>query len=577
MYEDEDAQVKDGYFNWDGKRLVRGETDRSQVPPGLYQVSVSVNGSPYQGSPKILLLGPDPLKSTVAADKGYLFIEDPDSAKVDVTLLDGEGQALTGWAVELSEEPTSGTWTPVTEASGVYSTNFDSGTAAVYVLKATARPSSASSAVFSIGQVSVTTLSTAGIQADMTLCNDAPPGMAMASFRAPTGMVLSAGLVCNLVFPSYVPIEKVNLLKFALTGLPDETVIERVDLSVSTVNQGQGSISGDKATFQQTLTKTINQSLTNFLATEHFWFKGTSPGSVRIDGTVTYKVPKGQSKTIAAVANTTIIDIEIVAPTGSADYDLTETRNTSTSGISFQARLRPADLSWEGNLNWILDLEYDTTESRGPWRSQKSFIAKNDQGVVQQYSSEGGKITARVQATYNGIPCEARIIFTVTGTQIPNATITQQLTALYNGTTPNLLTGIATVESGYRQFNNALEKYGVMGDWPLESSEDGGSHIGLMQMPTSMAYAWDWLANSQEAAGLFAANARQSENHESNVRAAHPTMPGMTGLEHENNALSLYRIGRYYYIPDVAFTAWIADPDNATGVDYAASVRLSLQ
>ena len=38
--------------------------------------------------------------------------------------------------------------------------------------------------------------------------------------------------------------------------------------------------------------------------------------------------------------------------------------------------------------------------------------------------------------------------------------------------------------------------------WPLESY-DGGSHIGLMQVPLSMHNAWNWEKNTEKGADIF--------------------------------------------------------------------------
>ncbi len=59
---------------------------------------------------------------------------------------------------------------------------------------------------------------------------------------------------------------------------------------------------------------------------------------------------------------------------------------------------------------------------------------------------------------------------------------------------------IADKESSYKQFRN-FSLYGQAWLWPNESVKDGGSHIGLMQMPTlGAARIWDWVQNATDRA-----------------------------------------------------------------------------
>lgn len=92
-------------------------------------------------------------------------------------------------------------------------------------------------------------------------------------------------------------------------------------------------------------------------------------------------------------------------------------------------------------------------------------------------ASSGGETARPVEYAY------------VVGVPIPDSEITSRLLTLYRGVTRNLLTGIAMKESSYRQFSDRT-LFGYAGKWPLESY-DGGSHIGLMMVPITMADSWN--------------------------------------------------------------------------------------
>jgi hypothetical protein len=75
--------------------------------------------------------------------------------------------------------------------------------------------------------------------------------------------------------------------------------------------------------------------------------------------------------------------------------------------------------------------------------------------------------------------------------------------ALFSPATSGLMTQIAAWESRpyCQQFfdppnTTAMYPDEIVDSWPLESGEDGGSHIGLMQVPISQPNAWDWIQNT---------------------------------------------------------------------------------
>ena len=154
---------------------------------------------------------------------------------------------------------------------------------------------------------------------------------------------------------------------------------------------------------------------------------------------------------------------------------------------------------------------------------------------------------------------------------IPDNTITGRLDNLYPssqsypaGGTANLMTGVAMHESTYTQFRFPLEGnsdlfglYGSLGipaKWPYESQQDGGSHVGLMQVGTTNADAWNWLTNTADAVNLFSGTVSPNKmsialTYENNIIngvknpkiAGHIGLRSLTSLERENMALVLYR------------------------------------
>jgi hypothetical protein len=168
---------------------------------------------------------------------------------------------------------------------------------------------------------------------------------------------------------------------------------------------------------------------------------------------------------------------------------------------------------------------------------------------------------------------------------IPDSEITARLLSLYQGPTPNLLTGIANLESTYRQFFQR-KLYGVSALWPNESNQDGGSHVGLMQMPTSQADAWDWHANTSDAAALFSAKIAAAGRLANRIISNYPSLPALTGVQIENMALVLYwpyanaSLTMQYYVPlgSGSNMQWAVNTaNNPNGVAYADSVRAKMK
>ena len=136
----------------------------------------------------------------------------------------------------------------------------------------------------------------------------------------------------------------------------------------------------------------------------------------------------------------------------------------------------------------------------------------------------------------------------------------------------------------YRQFSlRAL--FGFSALWPVESF-DGGSHIGLMQVPVNEMDAWDWQANTQTGARLFDDKLRAATRIEGRIRRQTPNLPRLTGTQVENMGLVLYGpfasgdLTMQYYIPQVNDNTvqWVINTaNNPNGVRYADSIRASVQ
>lgn len=183
----------------------------------------------------------------------------------------------------------------------------------------------------------------------------------------------------------------------------------------------------------------------------------------------------------------------------------------------------------------------------------------------------------------------------ITGVSIANTEVTNRLVALYaGGATPKLMTGIAHKESTYQQFRQQ-SLYEHPGLWP-NSSYDGGSHVGLMQMPITKSAAWDWLSNTQSGVSLFKEKLAIAKSIENSIRASHTNLAALGTVQRENMALVLYgpyaggtNQGKQYYIPSCNGTVvgancnggkwqWkVNTAGNPGGVGYANSVRSQIQ
>ena len=186
------------------------------------------------------------------------------------------------------------------------------------------------------------------------------------------------------------------------------------------------------------------------------------------------------------------------------------------------------------------------------------------------------------------------------------------------------MTGIATRESNYLHFcipnENCTTGQGLLYNrqdyWPHESLDNTASHIGLMQVLTTMESAWDWLKNSETAVDLFAGDKlRFAKTNERYIRhgvpkqkiSGHVGLRALTDVERENMALVLYgpfappanlslatKLVMQYYIPECRFGTvvqknqdlecqggvwtWVSNlTGNLNGASYADSIRADMK
>jgi hypothetical protein len=273
----------------------------------------------------------------------------------------------------------------------------------------------------------------------------------------------------------------------------------------------------------------------------------------------------------------------VTRPTDGTQFPLTELSETSTGPITFEA----GPIASGDTVQWTLQLNYATSGGRGSVQDIRSFSTDSATTTHDEtYTAIGGMIN--VQAKENGSnPQSAKPInIYVVGTDIPDADITSRLVSLYGGATPNLMTGIAVRESSYQQFTMS-SLFTVSALWPTESY-DGGSHIGLMQMPTTQADAWDWTANTADATNFFvSAKLPLATKLMNAIIATHPGLRPLTAAELEHMAVCLYgegarpKLSQQYYAPiQTAEGGWewaVNNSGNPKGVAYTNYVFSNLR
>lgn len=272
--------------------------------------------------------------------------------------------------------------------------------------------------------------------------------------------------------------------------------------------------------------------------------------------------------------------LTIESPAKGNVFALNQNTHTRSPDISFTAGGSGAS----GQVSWTISMEYDTDRPRGLPGLVSSINTNGTSTRKLYYQSQGGRVKVSATAGDNqACPLE---YFYVVGDAIPENEITNRLVGLYaHGVTPRLLTGIADKESTYRQFVSR-SKYDRQALWPVESF-DGGSHIGLMQMPSTVPHAWDWQINTQDAANLFREKLRIAAALERRIIRAHRGLRRLTDVESENMALTLYGPGaaaglenQYYRAVQLANGSYdwtVNTANNPVGVAYANDVRARIR
>ncbi|MBI4877867.1 MAG: hypothetical protein HY822_24820 [Acidobacteria bacterium] len=277
--------------------------------------------------------------------------------------------------------------------------------------------------------------------------------------------------------------------------------------------------------------------------------------------------------------------VRLRKPAEDKTFHLSES-NYTTANVVFNASGLADKIDWRGNV------KYRTIVSPN-FYANHDFTSAPGLDQTETFAGVGGQFMAEVSVA--GCPDKKPLEFTIAGAQISAGSVTDRLLSLYTGgTTPRLLTGFAMVESTYQHFLRQT-RYNVADYWPHESY-DGGSHIGLMQMPVSMQMAFDWLANTQGAAALFQQKLSAAARLETRIRKTRTGLRELTALERENMAILLYGPGasaaltEQYYAPVcVGGTVvqsecrggvwnWVVNAaGNAKGAAYVQKVRASIQ
>jgi hypothetical protein len=313
----------------------------------------------------------------------------------------------------------------------------------------------------------------------------------------------------------------------------------------------------------------------------------TIPGGVLSAGTVMNGVfPDGSTFNFGGSIDTLTItqgtgaSLTISSPTSSEIYPF----NDSTIRIATVPYQASANAS-NDTVSWSISLSYTTSGGVGPFTGGDSFTSPLNMEVNRTYRGEGGQVMVNAAGAATGNA--PSINYYISGASIPNSDITTRLIKLYQPTelpTQNLLAKIAVIESAgtYAQFQQTV-LYGVAADWPIESGADGGAHIGLMQVPTSMGDAFDWYTNTNDGYQIFASKLKPVYRYIASAQDAIPGLPSLSGTQIEDSALSYYRgFALKYYLPKVinGLPTWVQNPrtrtfvsDGDTAAGYVAKVR----
>jgi len=276
---------------------------------------------------------------------------------------------------------------------------------------------------------------------------------------------------------------------------------------------------------------------------------------------------QGQTTDADHDCDLTVFDVEIMEPDEADQFKLDQNDYRETSNIVFQARLLPTDLM--GTINWVLELSWGPSPQRTGFSEQEQFSSDSGAEYTKKYTAEGGKLDVQASGTTHGVTCDPKTVTAyVVGTAIPNDTIIARVKNLYDpdqeltqaekdkladlNWTDGICWGIIVKESSTMQFyNQTVENYPVE-RMPYVSDDDlngkygddnDGSHVGLMQVVTTKARAWDWQVNTAYGVGFYEEKLSIALNHWQNVKDSYPDATKWTAQQLEDNTSGHYRFG----------------------------------
>lgn len=240
-----------------------------------------------------------------------------------------------------------------------------------------------------------------------------------------------------------------------------------------------------------------------------------------------------------------------------------------------------AQSNCSGTAGWGLSWSY--TEIHNPNGVYLGSVTNTTQTLNQTvtYTTPAGNGGLLGMVVSTAFGAQQSVLPYVDGTPIQPSVIVSQLGAMYNGTTPNLLVGIAFRESSCSQFlfttNPYINQtYGIAGYWPNENAN--GTYIGLMMVPPTLSTLFDWTSNAAQGLSVLQYFLAAAARHYSQEIASYPSLPQLTALQQEQDALWLYGgWGSYgdYYVPNSSYNGWVVTTANNTGVNYVQNVYSS--
>ena len=350
-----------------------------------------------------------------------------------------------------------------------------------------------------------------------------------------------------------------------LTVLPDEAFVAVGTTKDFTAWTVEGGVSVDvtaSATFttsNESFTgATLTASSTNTSAMQGIDWVNATYGGVTTDDNHN--------------CNLTVFKVDITTLTTTA-MDITTA--PAMPNITFHADIDPGALESIATFKWYLDMTFPhdalgTLEHRVPTSETDDVEGSGDWTPDWDDLLAGGSVSVHVAASVDG-SSEAK---------------DDQDSYQIRGTNPtqSQIFGIADLrekavcwqESTHRQFN-ATCYTGI--EMPLPCGDHDGGYGLMMITPASEAQTWNWQTNLNAGRALLVVKYEQSEQHVSNINTPGidpdpvptPNPPlSLTEAQHWLNALSLYRIGTYYFgYQLVSGTQYQWIRNSGTGPDYA--------